>query len=155
MIPANAAECEYLILSWQKGEMFYIVTCVFFCVFFHSLEESQTAFGQKRVYLPVCVFLSRRNSVCVCVWECVPAGVQRLVLSNSCLMFYALLTESDDTAADSPLSQQPLISIALCFNLLYSPVYTLPLSLSLPLLHFLPLGSLSSFFLLQNCEVLH
>lgn len=38
-------------------------------------------------------------------------------------MFYALLSESDDSAADSPLSQQPLISIAVSFNLVSLVVF--------------------------------
>ena len=70
----------------------YIVTCVHpFGCFSHSLE---TGF--------VCLCLRVHSS-----WSDI----------NSCLMFYALLSESDDTAADSPLSQQPLISIAVSFNL--------------------------------------
>ena len=99
--------------------------------------------------------------MCTCPWMCLSLDtivclcvcVNTAVLSSSCLMFYALLSESDDTAADSPLSQQPLISIALRFNLLSSSVCT-PLSPSLPLLCLLSPNSRSFFFLLQNFNVL-
>lgn len=121
--------------------MVCVVACVFLSFFFfsHSPEKTQTSFGQKSVYLPVNVSQSRHN--------CVRAAV----LSTSCLMFYALLSESDDTAADSPLSQQPLISIARPFNLLSSSIYTLLLP-SLPLLCLLSPNSRSLFFLTAELQ---
>lgn len=49
---------------------------------------------------------------------------QWLVVFNSCLMFYALLSKSGDTA-ESPLSQQTLFFITLSFNLLSTAIHTL------------------------------
>lgn len=96
--------------------------------------------------VPVYVFVSRRN--------CVPACAQLLVLSNSCLMFYALLSESDDTAADSPLSQQPLIFIALSFNLLSSLIYTFLFSTEPAVTAPPPFQLPLRLFLLPNCALL-
>lgn len=76
--------------------------------------------GQNCVYLPVDVFLSD--------------GPIQFMLNVLCSF------NTDDTAADSPLSQQSLIYIALSFNLILFPS-SLPL-LRLPLLFF--------FFILQN-----
>lgn len=132
IIPEDVAKCESSNPSQQGCELFCVVACVFFSP--HSPEKTQTSFGQKSVYLPVNVSQSRHNCV------------RPAVLSTSCLMFYALLSESDDTAADSPLSQQPLISIMRPFNLFCSSIYTLLLP-SLPLLCLLSPNSRSFFFL--------
>lgn len=129
MISENVPEWEHLTLSWTKWEMLHIGTLVCpFHTFFSSSEETLNGFVQQ--------------CVCVCA---VPACAQSMVLSNSCLMFYALLSESGDTAADSSLSQQPLISIALSFNL--------PSSVSLfhwAYLYYTSPRSAASWFLLHN-----
>lgn len=56
-------------------------------------------------------WLGRKNC---CPWMCFCI----LIVSYSCIMFYALLSNSKDAASNSPLLQQPLVFIALSFYLL-------------------------------------